>query len=322
MKIGAVVAVVAMLAAAAIAGAGVVCLQQPGTGTVRSSQLWQDPGPNGNDLDGDAVIWSDFTLSAPAQINHLEWWGTGACELGFRVQIWKQDPGTIAYQPYGLFYYGGNHSYQPTRTFDVAPMSTGYTTGGGPNGTTHHVLELGTGAPGNPAVIALAANDASNVRWFIAIIGLTQQAYYTWNWSQGNGGSTQCYQFIRGGSSGSGPLFRPLGEGRALVIQSVDPVPTGACCTGTTCAVMLETACTGGGSVGVFQGAATTCGVAGNPTTCCPANFDGAGGLVVADVFAYLNAWFAGDPSTDFNASGALEVADIFAFLNAWFAGC
>jgi hypothetical protein len=54
----------------------------------------------------------------------------------------------------------------------------------------------------------------------------------------------------------------------------------------------------------------------------CAADYDGNGVLAVADIFAYLNAWFAGNASTDFNGSGQLEVADIFAFLNAWFAGC
>jgi hypothetical protein len=41
----------------------------------------------------------------------------------------------------------------------------------------------------------------------------------------------------------------------------------------------------------------------------------------VADIFAFLNAWFAGDLSADINGGG-LAVSDIFAFLNAWFAGC
>ena len=51
-------------------------------------------------------------------------------------------------------------------------------------------------------------------------------------------------------------------------------------------------------------------------------DFNRSGALEVADIFAFLNAWFAGDLSTDFNSSAALEVADIFGFLNAWFAGC
>jgi hypothetical protein len=55
---------------------------------------------------------------------------------------------------------------------------------------------------------------------------------------------------------------------------------------------------------------------------CCPADFDGNGTLAVADIFAFLNAWFAGSPSADFDHLNGLQVADIFAFLNAWFAGC
>lgn len=59
---------------------------------------------------------------------------------------------------------------------------------------------------------------------------------------------------------------------------------------------------------------------------CCPTDYDGDGTNAVNDIFAYLNAWFAGDrnadPRSDFNLSGTFEAADIFLFLNAWFAGC
>ncbi|HMN41109.1 MAG TPA: GC-type dockerin domain-anchored protein [Phycisphaerales bacterium] len=54
----------------------------------------------------------------------------------------------------------------------------------------------------------------------------------------------------------------------------------------------------------------------------CPADFNGNGTLEVADIFAFLNAWFAGSPAADFDGLSGLQVADIFAFLNAWFAGC
>jgi hypothetical protein len=96
-------------------------------------------------------------------------------------------------------------------------------------------------------------------------------------------------------------------------------VVPGACCTGTSCAIV-----SGGAAAcsGTYQGDNTACGPVGNPTTCCPANFDQINGLQVADIFAFLNAWFAGDLRTDFDHSGGLAVADIFAFLNAWFAGC
>ncbi len=54
----------------------------------------------------------------------------------------------------------------------------------------------------------------------------------------------------------------------------------------------------------------------------CAPDYDRNGTLAVADIFAFINGWFAGDPRADFDASGGLAVADVFAFLNAWFAGC
>lgn len=60
--------------------------------------------------------------------------------------------------------------------------------------------------------------------------------------------------------------------------------------------------------------------VPGNPP--CAADFNGVGGVTVADIFAFLSAWFAGDPAADFNQVDGLTVADIFDFLRAWFAGC
>jgi hypothetical protein len=106
-------------ASPALAQTQVLVSQQPAPngGVSRWSQLWQDPGPNGNDLDSDAVCWQDFVLSAPASIDHIEWWGTGACELGFQIEVWRQDPGTIAYQPLGVFYYGGVKTVKPEAKF-------------------------------------------------------------------------------------------------------------------------------------------------------------------------------------------------------------
>ena len=197
------------LIVSAVASAGVFVNQVPvsGGGTMRSSQLWQDPGPDGNDLDGDAVCWQDFTVGQPTTISHIEWWGNGACELGFRIEIWKQDPGTIAYQPYGIFFYGGVDGIEPLVTFDT----TSYTTSLGPGGLIHYVLDLVT-------PIDVPANDSVNPRWFIDIVGLTAVPYAQWKWSRGTGGSTHSYQFIRG----EGPMFWPLPEGRALVLANDD----------------------------------------------------------------------------------------------------
>lgn len=214
MFLNARLAATLLLSTALPAAAQTLVDQQPmsGGGISRSSQLWQDPGPNGNDLDSDAVCWADFTLAAPAAINHIEWWGVGACERGFRIEIWPQDPGTVAYQPLGVFYYGGDHTVQPTARI----VSTTHAISSGPGGISHYSLDLSS-------PISLSANDAANPRWFISVIGLTQQAYYTWNWSQrasGTGGSFRTYQWIRG-------LHRSmsLGEGRAMLLSAAQVQP-------------------------------------------------------------------------------------------------
>jgi hypothetical protein len=94
----------------------------------------------------------------------------------------------------------------------------------------------------------------------------------------------------------------------------------GACCHGTTCSTATQISCGAGG--GAYQGSGTACGAAGNPTSCCPANFNGVGGVSVQDIFDFLAAYFANDPRADFNHSGAVSVQDIFDFLAAYFAGC
>jgi hypothetical protein len=103
-------------------------------------------------------------------------------------------------------------------------------------------------------------------------------------------------------------------------------LPTGACCTATHCTIASQSGCAGN-----FQGVGSVCGPAGNPTTCCPANFNRVNGLEVQDIFDFINAWFAGCTavgpgncrfgSADFNGNG-LAVQDIFDYLNTWFAGC
>ncbi len=93
--------------------------------------------------------------------------------------------------------------------------------------------------------------------------------------------------------------------------------PTGACCNGTSCSSTTAAACTGS-----YQGVATTCGPTGNPTTCCPANFNRVNGLSPQDIFDFLNAWFALDPRTDFNHVNNINTQDIFDFVAAWYLGC
>jgi hypothetical protein len=70
----------------------------------------------------------------------------------------------------------------------------------------------------------------------------------------------------------------------------------GACCNGTTCTVNTAAGC---GTGNAFLGMGTSCTPVtrdGHANACCPADFDASGGLAVADIFAMLNAWFAGCP--------------------------
>jgi hypothetical protein len=54
----------------------------------------------------------------------------------------------------------------------------------------------------------------------------------------------------------------------------------------------------------------------------CAADMNSDGALSTADVFSFLNAWFASDPRADYNENTVLEVQDIFDFLGGWFGGC
>jgi hypothetical protein len=176
-----------------------------GGGTMRWSKLWVDPSGQGNDLDGDAICYEDFVLTNAAQINHLEWWGDGPPNHGFQIEFWKQDPGTIAYQPYAVFRSLGA---QPEKSYTI----TSYSAVGDPTGTTHYSVNL-------PTPVTLAANNSSNPRWFVAIIALTDVAYLEWNWAQGIGGSSHTFQFIRGGSPAGGDWYVVLPEGRSMIVS-------------------------------------------------------------------------------------------------------
>jgi hypothetical protein len=60
----------------------------------------------------------------------------------------------------------------------------------------------------------------------------------------------------------------------------------------------------------------------------CKADFDCSGGVAVTDIYKFLHDWFAqvgltGPGHTaDFNENQVVNVADIFAYLKAFFAGC
>lgn len=54
----------------------------------------------------------------------------------------------------------------------------------------------------------------------------------------------------------------------------------------------------------------------------CPGDFNASGSVSVQDIFDFLTAWFANDPSSDVNATAGTSVQDIFDFLGAWFLTC
>jgi len=56
--------------------------------------------------------------------------------------------------------------------------------------------------------------------------------------------------------------------------------------------------------------------------TACPADIDGDGDADVADFFAFVVAFAAGDPTADINGDGSIDVGDFFAFVAAFAAGC
>ncbi|MBY0310644.1 MAG: lamin tail domain-containing protein [Phycisphaerales bacterium] len=99
----------------------------------------------------------------------------------------------------------------------------------------------------------------------------------------------------------------------------------GVCCRGATCTTTVtQASCVTSGTQwgAAFSTASASCGTSAT-TPCCHGDYDKAGGVQVADIFAYLNDWFASSPFADFAGDGTVtpDVADIFSFLNAWFAG-
>ncbi len=96
-------------------------------------------------------------------------------------------------------------------------------------------------------------------------------------------------------------------------------IHTGACCNGSICTIAPASECTGPNRS--YAGDTVSCNAPGNNTTpCCKADFNHMGGIAVNDIFSFLSAWFAHDPSADINGGG-IAVNDIFSFLTAWFAG-
>jgi hypothetical protein len=58
------------------------------------------------------------------------------------------------------------------------------------------------------------------------------------------------------------------------------------------------------------------------PPPPCRADFNGDGQRTLQDLFDFLFAWFAHQPSADMNGIDGVTVQDLFDFLAAWFGGC
>ncbi len=54
----------------------------------------------------------------------------------------------------------------------------------------------------------------------------------------------------------------------------------------------------------------------------CTADFNGDGQTSTQDIFAFLDAWFAGAGTADINHVNCVDTQDIFDFLALWFVGC
>jgi hypothetical protein len=129
----------------------------------------------------------------------------------------------------------------------------------------------------------------------------------------------------------SGSALSPCDNGTYGEVQDYSVIVTqgasGVCCRGATCnASVIQANCVGSGTAGaVFATTSGACNAGDSTTTpCCYADYNKTGGITVADIFDYLNSWFAGSLYAKVGgdgASGTLAVQDIFDFLNAWFAG-
>lgn len=113
--------------------------------------------------------------------------------------------------------------------------------------------------------------------------------------------------------------------GATACSTSLCPQVTGACCIGATCSNRPPALCVAPApGIGALFVGAPPCGFGSSSTVpCCIADFNKVNGVNVADIFAFLGAWFAGSPFAHLpgDGTGVPVVQDIFQFLTAWFAG-
>lgn len=54
----------------------------------------------------------------------------------------------------------------------------------------------------------------------------------------------------------------------------------------------------------------------------CAAEFNSITGVDTQDLFGFLAAWSARNPSADFDDNGSVTISDLFTYLTAWLTGC
>jgi hypothetical protein len=153
-------------------------------------------------------------------------------------------------------------------------------------------LTIAVSTPGGPC----CAPDGSC--WFVPQVSCPSGA----NWTSGGACSPSpcpqsgaCCQLV--GTCSATIQSACPGEGvwSAGGVCSANPCAVvGACCHGATCTLSSAGACTG-----FYLGNGLPCNPrsrSGSFNACCASDFDNSGVVAVSDIFAFLNAWFAGCP--------------------------
>jgi len=232
------------------------------------------------------------------------------------------------------------HSFTPTQSANYT-----FSTCNAANSTFDSTLALYSACPANGGVAPDACNDdtdgtcavnalASEIPDRLLIAGTTyfirvaayagsgDQQNYILTITQGAAAGACCT-----GTSCAIVLGFNCASGYQGDFSSCSPNPclpqTGACCCGSTCSLTAMAGCNGANTS--FSGTGTACNAFGvnNTTPCCFADYNQSGTVGVQDIFDFLAAYFGMDGCADINASGPPpSVQDIFDYLATYFAGC
>jgi hypothetical protein len=196
--------VISALAPAAAFGQTTLYSQPPWAsplgGIRRSTQLWIDPGPNGNDSDLDAILYENFTIDAGGTVTSVRWWGDAPPPLGFRIAFYPQDPNTVANQP-DLFRPGAVGALQSHVYTSYASAIEG--------GTLYRY----------EATLATPFVAEPGTKYFVSVVARMTQPFQQWNWAQGIGGTSGTFWYQRA----DGGRYFNVGDNRALVLLGIAP---------------------------------------------------------------------------------------------------